>query len=150
MNDREPECECPGPGFCQRYQISQTEYAWLVCRGVGTEDRPCTDQKSQSYKRKWRLNLLEKSGAGPGLLRKAKNAAKAAVKHAADRFRLAPAEVLDLREGICSACSFNKGDRCTHPNCGCPLKGKLSRGGVRPSKLELASESCPMGYWSAV
>lgn len=27
------DCECPGPGFCPRYQIEQQEYPHAVCQG---------------------------------------------------------------------------------------------------------------------
>lgn len=53
----EPPCECPGPGFCSRYNITQTEYAWRVCSGNCTSDFPCGERKSQEYRKRWRRDL---------------------------------------------------------------------------------------------
>lgn len=54
---KEPECECPGPGFCPRYKREMVKYAWSVCTGKGMPGFPCTPSKSERYKRKWRLAL---------------------------------------------------------------------------------------------
>ena len=75
----------------------------------------------------------------PGLLRKAKNFAKA-VKHdrARDRLRV-PAEVRTQRMEICRACPlYNKAKGwCKHPACGCVMTRKTS----------WASTECPVGKW---
>lgn len=44
----EPPCECPGPGFCQRYKIQQGEYHWKMCRAEN-----CDEKKSQGYRQSW-------------------------------------------------------------------------------------------------
>jgi len=48
----EPECICPGPGFCERFGIHQGPYAHSLCAGVN-----CPPGKSEAYRRKWRLRL---------------------------------------------------------------------------------------------
>lgn len=61
MNGRmiqpEPPCECPNPGYCSRYKRDQDAYAHGVCSGKGLPGRPCPTWKSESYRRKWRLEL---------------------------------------------------------------------------------------------
>lgn len=144
----EPKCECPGPGFCQRYQITQQEYPWKVCQGID-----CTPEKSNGFRRKWREALASKSAGGPGIVRKVINATQAAVRHVVNQFKKAPKEVLDERAKICESnvCGFHNQEKgiCQHPKCGCPLK-RVLKGVSRPGKLEIASEKCPAGYWNAV
>lgn len=52
----EPACVCPGPGFCERYQIAQTDYAYRVCSNTCLPEFPCDEYKSQRYRKKWRQN----------------------------------------------------------------------------------------------
>lgn len=61
-NEVEPACECSEPGFCSRYGIHQTPHAWRICSGKCTNERPCTEAKSQSYRRKWRLDKEMRDG----------------------------------------------------------------------------------------
>lgn len=49
----DPPCECKGPGFCCRYKIEQTEYAWRVCSEQCTDEFPCTAETSRRYRAKW-------------------------------------------------------------------------------------------------
>lgn len=156
----EPICECPGPGFCVRYQIDQTEYAWGVCSGKGGPgDRPCTTEKSERFRRKWRLKVIEKCKHGPpSLPQQTANLTKAMVKHVLDRLRKTPEGELKIREAICLVCEMNTGKennelgQCKHKACGCYLKqGQiLGMGLTVPSKLEIASEKCPLGLWGSV
>lgn len=142
MSD-EPKCECAGPGFCPRYQIEQNEHTHGLCTGKGTAERPCSLEKSQAYRAKWRTQLAKRAteSGGPGIVRRAANAAVAIARSAATGFARTPPEVLAVRRAACDACEFNKHDTCIHPQCGCPLK----RGLV--TKLAVASERCPMGKW---
>lgn len=50
---QQPPCECPGPGFCSRYQIRQTEFAWRLCACQGTEARPISEAKSARMRQLW-------------------------------------------------------------------------------------------------
>lgn len=152
----EPECECENPGFCERYQINQTPLGHGVCTGKGSENVPCSPEKSQRYRRKWRLDVIRVcQSTPPSAIEKARNAAKAAAKHILDNFRRTPAEELKVREAICLVCEMNSGHKdqelgtCQHKKCGCPLKrGQLLGIGLpKPSKLELPTEKCPLGYW---
>ena len=139
----DPPCECPGPGFCSRYQIDQQEYPWTICRG----DNP----KGKAYRQKWARNLAERSKGGPSLARRLANVAGAAARATMNLFRSAPPEVQEARSAVCGACEFNDKTKtmCVHPDCGCYLK-RILIGGLAPSKLEVASERCPMGKWGAV
>lgn len=143
--DEEPECECPGPGWCARYQLEQQEHAWSMCRRG--------DFTSNRYRRKWRLKLLEQAGDGPSLARRAANFAAAMARASQSGFKKVSLEVLEARQATCDACpgGFNNRERgiCAHPGCGCMVRRDLKgRYGV-PSKLELATEKCPAGYWPA-
>jgi hypothetical protein len=58
MPIEEPACECAAPGYCPRYKLRQDPYAHAVCQGVSLEGYPrVTAQKSQAFRRKWRLQL---------------------------------------------------------------------------------------------
>lgn len=156
----EPPCECPSPGFCQRYQMDQNEYTWGLCTGRGGPgNRPCPPEKSERFRRKWRLKVVEMCKDGPPALpTQIANATKAAVRHFFDGLKKTPEGELKIREAICLVCDLNTAREekdlgiCKHKTCGCPLKrGKLlTLGLTRPSKLEIASEKCPMGYWGPV
>lgn len=152
----EPECECENPGFCERYQINQTPLGHGVCTGKGSENAPCSPEKSQRYRRKWRLDVIRMcQNNPPSVVERIRNAAKAAAKHVLDNFRRTPPEELKVREAICSVCDMNSDkDKkelgvCLHKKCGCPLKrGQLLGIGLpKPSKLEIPTEKCPLGYW---
>lgn len=43
----EPPCDCPGPGFCPRYQIEQGPLAYGFCRGTR-----CSPERSQRFRDK--------------------------------------------------------------------------------------------------
>lgn len=144
----ESPCECPSAGFCPRYQIEQNEHTYGICSGKGTATHPCTPEKSESYRATWRKRLAKRMHAegGPGLIQRAVNATKAAVRSAASGFRKASLEVIAERTALCEACEFNdkQRQRCLHPRCGCNLK----RGLV--TKVQVASEKCPLGLWNRV
>lgn len=155
----EPPCECEQPGFCQRYQIYQDPYAWGICTGKGGPgDRPCSPEKSERNKRRWRLQVIDSAKQGPPLPRQVANVTRALVKHALDHFRRTPEEDLKVREAFCLTCEMNSEHAnkdlgvCKHKSCGCPLKrgGLLALGMIKPSKLEIASEKCPLGLWGPV
>lgn len=46
-------CECAGPGYCERFGIVQTEYAFRVCSEQCTEEFPCSKETSRGYREKW-------------------------------------------------------------------------------------------------
>lgn len=83
--------------------------------------------------------------AGPSLLRRLGNAAKAAVRvvdqAAHGRDVKVPAEEAAARLAICRACDRYKAltQTCEHPDCGCFL----------PVKTTLATEVCPLGKWGS-
>jgi hypothetical protein len=90
----------------------------------------------------------------PGLLTKAANLAKAAVKHAANGFRECTADEVQLRLAICVACpQFVErpgstpevpSGTCRACGCGC------SSGTEILNKLRWASEQCPHGKWGPI
>ena len=45
----EPACECPGPGFCDRYKVRQGPFAHAMCRGDN-----CTPRRSEAFRLKLR------------------------------------------------------------------------------------------------
>ena len=141
MNDDEPLCECTGPGWCHRYQIEQQAYPFEVCQR--------NDYNSKRYRKKWRLALLKEAGDGPSLAKRGANFLAAMSRAAAAGFQKVPLDVLETRQQLCDSCDFHNRDRgiCIHPGCGCPVRRDLRGGAHRPSKLELISESCPMGRW---
>lgn len=74
----EPPCECPSPGYCSRYSLEQTEYAWRVCRNDCTAEFPCNEEKSQRFRKKW--------ARGKGIARKA--AIRKLIKMSAEKRRV--------------------------------------------------------------
>jgi len=79
----------------------------------------------------------------PSLLRRAKNAAKAAVGFVASGMEMASTEEASHRLAIChQPCElFRASDGiCTHPGCGCFLAGPIG-------KTRIASQKCPLGKW---
>lgn len=140
----EPVCGCPVSGFCERYQIYQPDYAHGICSGRGTDGKPCSPEKSNAFRAKWRKRLADKlAGKTPGIVQRAANAAKAFVRSAATGFKQTPPDILAHRQALCEACEFHRKDKgiCIHPKCGCLLKRGLL------TKLQVLSERCPMGKW---
>src|SRR5690606_38884503 len=78
--------------------------------------------------------------AGPGLVQKATNLAKATVRHTISGFKDVPTETQEARYAICQACPSQcykpKSDSCTL--CGCIMK----------TKTAWSTASCPAGHWS--
>lgn len=81
--------------------------------------------------------------AGPGMLRRAGNFARAAARYVAAGAPRADAEEASRRLAICRAnsCGFCRDDVCRHPACGCYL----------PEKTAWGTESCPLDppLWGA-
>jgi len=82
--------------------------------------------------------------AGPSVLKRVANFAKAAVQHVAAGSPQASDAEVERRFAICQGCEFYDGSACT--KCGCPV--------VREkrfvSKLAWADSSCPVGKWGPV
>lgn len=77
-------------------------------------------------------------------------------------FQYATAFEQERRRGICDPCQFRNQDDDSCSLCTCPLSNKqLARPknwrerlwrwlmNLRPSKIELATEMCPKGFWEA-
>lgn len=60
-DQQEPPCECSQAGFCPRYRIQMNSYAHGICSGQGSPSAPCSPQKSQLYRSKWRKIAEERS-----------------------------------------------------------------------------------------
>jgi len=79
----------------------------------------------------------------PSLLEKMSTLAQALYKSARTGFKTVTAEEFDARLSICGACNFFSGKTgimaVACAKCGCSAK-----------KLQLASESCPIGKWNEV
>lgn len=137
-----PECQCSEPGYCERYKIIQDVLGLAVCQGKYGEE------KRIRYCDKWTRNI----GKEPSLATKAINASVALVKAVANGFRKTPLDVLESRKAICGACELNKDNVCHHQKCGCFLTSERILFGTvnRPGKLEVASESCPLGRFGPV
>lgn len=77
----------------------------------------------------------------PGIIRKAANLAKAAVKHVATGSKKLAADEVAARLAVCESNVCEKFDpatvRCFHKKCGCFLK----------DKARWRSEDCPEGLW---
>lgn len=147
-----PECECDGPGHCPRYGRRVNLRDVEVCSGRCPAERPCADKLRERHVARLSGQALPAEPAGPGLLAKAANAAGALARSAAAGFALAPPGVAQARGAICDqdSCGYRnfEKDICAHPKCGCPLSRVLTLGLIsRPSKLEVATESCPAGLW---
>lgn len=85
----------------------------------------------------------------PGILNKVINLSGAVYKSAKTGFKRVPLEVFNQRKEHCDQCVLNVDGVCTHTECGCPLSRRLLSPLGVPSKLDLASEKCPMDFWSA-
>lgn len=153
----EPPCECPGPGFCQRYQIKQYGHHWRLCSGNCLPERPCTEAVSQAMRRQWRKKLEAKlkGTPGPNILTKIANLTRAVTrgvaKNGAKVFQKVPLEVYEERRRICDSCDARNPEKdiCTHPKCGCGLKRRLVAGTLSMlGKLEVSTEKCPMLKWT--
>lgn len=59
---QEPPCQCPGPGFCDRYQIQQTDYTFRLCSNTCTEQFPCDEAASQRMRQSWARKRDRKKG----------------------------------------------------------------------------------------
>src|SRR5262245_34249619 len=46
-------CECPGPGFCNRYQRRMNIRQWELCSGKCPPERPCREADSEGLRRLW-------------------------------------------------------------------------------------------------
>ncbi|SIO36789.1 Tetratricopeptide repeat-containing protein [Singulisphaera sp. GP187] len=77
------------------------------------------------------------TAAGPGLLRMALTATKAAVAFAGSGFKTVPLEIYRARLATCSQCEMFTGVRCRV--CGC----------ISAAKARLPHEDCPAGKWSS-
>ncbi len=75
--------------------------------------------------------------SGPGLLRMAMSAAKAAAGFAGSGFKTAPVDIQRKRLQTCGACEHHTGVRCRI--CGC----------FTNVKSRLLHENCPIGKWPA-
>jgi hypothetical protein len=82
----------------------------------------------------------------PSLAQRVANFSKAVVKHVRDRGRQCTDDEIAARFAICEQCPLLVDNHCTHKNCGCGISPKRSM----VSKLTWASESCPVGKWSAI
>ena len=88
-----------------------------------------------------RFKSNSKVNQDPSIIDKAANLAKASVKYAASGFENVSDSRKRNRMDICKTCEFFGGseDNPTCGKCGCYLNVKTS----------WASESCPIGKWSA-
>jgi len=62
--NQEPDCQCEQPGFCPRYGIQMNAVSHGVCSGKGSPGAPCSPQKSELYRSKWRKIAERRSGQG--------------------------------------------------------------------------------------
>ncbi len=80
----------------------------------------------------------------PGAARRLTNWAKAQLRwRQAGRPVRSPEHVQALRQ-LCESCQeYYRDGKCVHPDCGCPVDS----GGMLGDKLQMATESCPIGRW---
>lgn len=46
-------CICSAPGFCEQFQMAQSQRTYEICSGKCPKSRPCTKLVTASYQRKW-------------------------------------------------------------------------------------------------
>lgn len=81
---------------------------------------------------------------GPPLSRRVYNALVAGVRHGLDLLKHRTQEEIDTNLAICQACPLLQDGVCSHPDCGCPIRGGKRRFW---NKLAWRSEECPLGKW---
>lgn len=93
---------------------------------------------------------------GPGIARKAANAARSTAKHVSKGSPKATDAQVAERFAICSsnACGLYdaKGDgrgTCLHATCGCNLRS-VGDEDLLPNKLRWADQECPVAMWPAI
>jgi len=109
----EPPCECPGPGHCKRYNRNQTDYAWRVCSGNCTAEFPCSESKSQHYRKRWRRDLTPGAERPPVVPPTATPAATLT-----DHDRFAPLVARGLWRGVCAHRGEPTGETAGCAACG--------------------------------
>lgn len=150
-------CECTEPGWCPRHQCRKPaewhalcrlrlDYfeAWEKGRGLYLPG----DQPSDSFRDRQQIEaeeaaaLMADESSGPGLLQRAWNFSRAAVRHIADAGREVDECTREKRLAVCRDCPDCDTERfvCRHQSCGCFLN----------IKARWESEDCPAGKWLAI
>lgn len=139
------DCECAEPGYCERHQCAKGYWQHRLCRrqptvfaayerGEGPGQRLESGVSNSTEAERRSVN-------GPGLLQRGLNFAKAGIQHIANGMVSVADEIYEARLSVCRNCEFCDQQHmvCLKPECGCFLN----------VKARWASESCPLGRWSA-
>ena len=139
-------CECTGPGWCERHQVNKAEHWVHLC------------QTRENYFQAWEEGrgpgqiILDTTNESPNIIQRGINLGKAIVKHVKCGCHHCTDEQKNARFAICQSnrCGFFKvhaeGGICTHNSCGCYIRS----GGKFMDKLSWAESKCPKKLWGAV
>ena len=121
MNNKN-ECECDGPGYCQKFGLVANEKQWKHCR----EFLHLVNEKHSNISSK----------PLPSLFQQAKNFSASLVNHITNGAKRLKEEDYQQRLSICNQCEEKRSDnRCA--KCGCSVL----------TKAKWASSECPLKKW---
>jgi hypothetical protein len=165
--ERESECPCKEPGWCEKYQMQLVGRPFDICRGYDDNGKSVlTLVRRNKYRILWeemvrseetvevlseglgdeeKIEISQESTGQkhelPDIITLGRNFAKALAKHIVKPGNVSKEEY-EHRLKTCEGCEFllkkkRRHPRCAHKGCGCFLA----------KKAVWKSESCPIGKW---